>query len=300
MMEAKKLKKVDVKDFIKENSTGPRLQSLRLPRDLSLGGSKLPKKIYKPNLNVIRNKEKAKEVLRKDKGARENRLQSQNVQKPRFVQSTGVFSEGIGDANRIPEKRVYIKDVEKLEKPQLNINKNSFVPKRTEKEIPNYLIKYDETSEDDDSKESTSVFAPINWDNRDMLKESVKSEFTELLHTFQNHSVNQGISNFNPTVTLWQLPDSLGLKNKTDKKLLDCKLTNLPEGKIGKLCVRRSGKVDVYIGNIKYELEPAEFESYTEDILSLDVKDTEEPVVAVLNKIENRFILNPSWESLLR
>lgn len=34
-----------------------RLQSIRLPRDLTLGGTK-QKKIFAPNLNVTRNKEK--------------------------------------------------------------------------------------------------------------------------------------------------------------------------------------------------------------------------------------------------
>lgn len=302
-MEAKNLNKLDVKNFVKENSAGSRLQSLRRPRDLSLGGSKLPKKIYKPNLNVVRNKEKTKEILRRDKGARENRRQSQNLQKHKFVQSTGIFSEGIGDANRIPEKRVYIREVEKLDKPQLNLNKSITEPKK-EKEIPSYLIKYNETSEDEDSKESTSAFTQINWDTHDLLKGSIKNEpkeeFAEFLNVFQNRSANQEISNSNPTVTLWQLPDSLGIKNKADKKLLDCKLTDLPEGRIGKLCFRRSGKVDVYIGNIKYEPEPAELESFTEEIVSLTANDSEEPTATVLNKIEHRVMLNPSWESLLR
>lgn len=45
----------------KQNETSNnRLESLRLPRDLSLGGTK-PKKIIQPNLNVTRSKQKAKE-----------------------------------------------------------------------------------------------------------------------------------------------------------------------------------------------------------------------------------------------
>lgn len=49
-----------LKKMIKqENISSGRLSSLRLPRDLSLGGTK-PKKVYTPNLNVIRNKDKSK------------------------------------------------------------------------------------------------------------------------------------------------------------------------------------------------------------------------------------------------
>lgn len=52
------------KKFIKDENPGAqRLNSLRLPRDLTLGGTILrhPKKQFVPNLTVSRNKEKAKE-----------------------------------------------------------------------------------------------------------------------------------------------------------------------------------------------------------------------------------------------
>lgn len=52
-----KSKVFNLNNFI-QSETG-RLTSLSIKRDLSLGGNK-PKKIYKPNLNVIRNKNKAK------------------------------------------------------------------------------------------------------------------------------------------------------------------------------------------------------------------------------------------------
>lgn len=53
-----------LQNFVKEeqpltNET-PRLKTFRMPRDLSLGGTK-PKKLYTPNLNVIRQKNKTKE-----------------------------------------------------------------------------------------------------------------------------------------------------------------------------------------------------------------------------------------------
>lgn len=55
---------LNLKKFIKEENPGSgRLNSLRLPRDLTLGGAiaKQPKKQFVPNLNITRNKEKAKE-----------------------------------------------------------------------------------------------------------------------------------------------------------------------------------------------------------------------------------------------
>lgn len=52
---------IDLKKFIKEENAPGRLQSLRTPRDLNLGGPKVPKKQFAPNLNVVRNKNKVKE-----------------------------------------------------------------------------------------------------------------------------------------------------------------------------------------------------------------------------------------------
>lgn len=51
-----------LKKFIKEETPGTqRLNSLRLPRDLTLGGAivKPTKKQFVPNLNTVRNKQKA-------------------------------------------------------------------------------------------------------------------------------------------------------------------------------------------------------------------------------------------------
>lgn len=52
-----------IQNFVRDPSNGvPRLQTFRPPRDLSLGGTK-PKKIFTPNLNVARNKNKPKEYI---------------------------------------------------------------------------------------------------------------------------------------------------------------------------------------------------------------------------------------------
>lgn len=55
---------MNLKKLIKEDTPrGHRLNSFRLPRDLTLGGpiTKQPKKNFVPNVNIVRNKEKAKE-----------------------------------------------------------------------------------------------------------------------------------------------------------------------------------------------------------------------------------------------
>lgn len=55
-MEKKQL--FNIENFVKENgNNNVRLMSFRWPRDLSLGTNKT-KKVYTPNLNVVRNKNK--------------------------------------------------------------------------------------------------------------------------------------------------------------------------------------------------------------------------------------------------
>ncbi|KAJ8925893.1 hypothetical protein NQ315_009745 [Exocentrus adspersus] len=240
---ANKFSKLSVKDFIKESPGGPRLQSLRLPRDLSLGGSKLPKKIYKPNVNVARNKDKPKEFVKKDrefKGKRNNDLH--NTRKQKFVQSSGIFSDGMGDGHRLTEKRV-VNHSRDIEKPVLKLNRtsdktsSSLLPdKKADMELSDCLLKYEE-DEDDDSKESDNS-GPVNWNSLDLTKKPIKTELKEeaaVASSIFCDKNSREISNSNPTMTLWRLPSCLAIKNTVEKKLVNCTLTDLPEGKIGKV-----------------------------------------------------------------
>lgn len=99
-MDPRKLAKLNINDFIKDGSPA-RLQSLRLPRDLSLGGTKCKKKqLYKPNVNVVRNKFK---LASEKKSEKVKPKKEKEFNKHRFVQSAGVFSQGINSV-KIQEK----------------------------------------------------------------------------------------------------------------------------------------------------------------------------------------------------
>ncbi|CAH2233401.1 jg26247 [Pararge aegeria aegeria] len=79
-----------------------RLASLKPPRDLSLGGMKPNKKIFTPNLNVARNKNKGPSAAnsrdhKKDEKNRKDRKNDRNKNLkngPKIIKSSGVFSEG--------------------------------------------------------------------------------------------------------------------------------------------------------------------------------------------------------------
>ncbi|CAH2986041.1 unnamed protein product [Chilo suppressalis] len=86
-----------------------RLASFKAPRDLSLGGVKPNKKVFIPNLNVTRNKNKgslnvnARDHKKDDKGRKDrknDRNKNFNKNGPNVIKSSGVFSEGLGSAER--------------------------------------------------------------------------------------------------------------------------------------------------------------------------------------------------------
>ncbi|XP_063832540.1 DNA-directed RNA polymerase III subunit RPC4 isoform X1 [Ostrinia nubilalis] len=92
-----------------------RLASLKAPRDLSLGGAKPNKKVFIPNLNVARNKNKGpistnpRDHKKDDKSRqdRKNNKRNNNRNGPNVIKSAGVFSEGLGSAERVASRNYY-------------------------------------------------------------------------------------------------------------------------------------------------------------------------------------------------
>ncbi|KAJ8941951.1 hypothetical protein NQ318_013287 [Aromia moschata] len=287
-MDTKKMGKLNINNFVKDSPLRPRLQSLRLPRDLSLGGTKSSKKNFKPNLNVIRHKEKVVGKVEKPKN-RNSHLRERP--KDRFVQSSGVFSDGIGDVNRPPQNRVYVRE----KRPALRQERQSFSNISSSDRVFKEIATYEEDSDDSD-RDVKVPFKPVRWDAKKLLedppmKESNVSSQEELAKVFLKRCdpLNDALS-----LSLWQLPDALCFKNDSNvKKSGDCGLCDLPEGKIGKVCVRKSGKITVCVGSLEFELEPEGFGCPVEEVVSIDAS-AEEPKAVVLGEIDNMFLLVPS------
>lgn len=91
-----------------------RLSSFKSPRDLTLGGSKPAKKVFTPNLNVVRNKNKAPTLnlrdAKKDNSNHRNRDRNQPRAKNasnKYIHGAGVFSEGIAATERHSSRSSY-------------------------------------------------------------------------------------------------------------------------------------------------------------------------------------------------
>lgn len=289
-MDLNKLNKLSIKNFIKK-STSSRLQSLRLPRDLNLSGPKIQqKKVYKPNLNAVRNKNKIEKIRNNALSKTKNTKHPEKL-KERFVQSTGVFSEGIGtNLNTITKsEKLNRKDIKSSKKSDLinlqlahSINDSS--KHIVEDSAPNCL-KLDKS--DSDSEEYLP-FAPSTWDNTFLnvkQKMDIRNNKLPTEYGYTKDITHQ-------ILTLWQLPDSFAYKGK---KSCDFALTDIPKGQIGKISVHKSGKCDITIGDTTYLLDST-MHTFSEDVVCLT---TETKDSFVLDEIKNRFILSPDWNFLL-
>ncbi|XP_056646119.1 DNA-directed RNA polymerase III subunit RPC4-like [Diorhabda sublineata] len=319
----------DLKKMIKEEpGTHVRLQSLKLPRELNLGASKQTKKVFVPNLNVKRNKEKAKEFNKKDERGKERvkeKKEKHRDNSPKYVQSSGVFSEGVGSDLRTNRWTGSRSDKENDNAPIISmptIKKNSFqVDKKTEDSVFNKITGCDEESDDE-----KLPFKPIFWQNQLKKSSLIKNENSikveqnnlsektltpifkkiklEPEQLLSNEFIKEEhLNTEHPSMSLWAMPPSFAGKGLSDdpncKKIFDFCLRDMQEGQIGKILVRKSGKVEVHIGKMAYELEPEEYIPYKEDIISLNHMNKGKPKAAVLGNVKNRYSLIPHWDRLL-
>ncbi|KAJ0172055.1 hypothetical protein K1T71_012028 [Dendrolimus kikuchii] len=160
----------------KINGTAPlqRLASLKPPRELTLGGVKPNKKVFTPNLNVARNKNKgpttnSRDQTRDDKNRRDrNRKKDKNKfsNGPAVIKSTGVFSEGLGNADRHYSRTSYGRDTDSaptLQKPTIRVKDFVKIDKELEEQKIRSAFGNGSHIEDDsmDFKDVVEKDAPI-------------------------------------------------------------------------------------------------------------------------------------------
>nr|CAI5842606.1 unnamed protein product [Callosobruchus analis] len=294
-MDLKKTPKLNINDFVKTPPADPmacRLKSLRLPRDLSLGGNRPSKNMYKPNLNVKRNKQSVNDPTQKKNDNQRNskKHEMNDDKKPRFVNAESVFSGGIGSENRTQssgsrfassrsESRPYIKK-EALEDIAFNAGR-----------VMDDILQFSSDEEaDKDQPFNLKEYRKANSSDEKLQRPTLEDLLGRLLPENCDGDTD------NPSFSVWQMPESLAFKDMQINPNLDCRLNSLPEGKIGTIRVRKSGKMDVVLGGVRYSLNSMDFKTITEQLVSVN---PEEKNCCILGNVENKFMLCPSWQSLL-
>ncbi|XP_038221242.1 uncharacterized protein LOC119839117 [Zerene cesonia] len=157
-----------------ESNPLQRLASLKAPRDLLLGGVKPNKKVFTPNLNVTRNKNKgpstaATREQKKDERNKRDRKNDKNKNLkngPNIIKSSGVFSEGIGSAERHSSRASYGREANTaptLQKPTIRIKDTVRIDKDFEEQKIKAILCEDgnEIEEAEDFKLVLDADAPV-------------------------------------------------------------------------------------------------------------------------------------------
>ncbi|CAH1636206.1 unnamed protein product [Spodoptera littoralis] len=229
-----------------------RLASFKPPRDLTLGGIKTNKKVFTPNLNVIRNKNKGapkppqnQKKDDKDKKDRRNDRNKNFKNGPNIIKSSGVFSEGLGSAERHSSRVSYGRDtdtVQTMQKPTIRVKDVIKIDKELEEQKIKSVLGENGNLGDDDSgedfKQIHETDAPIKlpmddggWSKKPSLKikqevivkrepeDAVDSVSTEVDEkpaipdikpdVYEDLDVVNLLKTDQPTLILLQLPDTL-------------------------------------------------------------------------------------------
>ncbi|CAH0760493.1 unnamed protein product [Diatraea saccharalis] len=203
-----------------------RLASFRTPRDLSLGGVKPNKKVFIPNLNVTRNKNKgpanlsSRDHKKDDKGRKDrknDRNKNFNRNGPNVIKSTGVFSEGLASSERHTSRFSYGRDSDSggtpaLQKPTLRVKDVIKIDKELEEEKIKAAVG-DCSLLDDGPQENIKYInekdAPVKLPMGDGVKIEHKPQVDVKKEVYEDTDVVDILGTDKPSLILLQLPDSL-------------------------------------------------------------------------------------------
>ncbi|CAH2986040.1 unnamed protein product [Chilo suppressalis] len=318
-----------------------RLASFKAPRDLSLGGVKPNKKVFIPNLNVTRNKNKgslnvnARDHKKDDKGRKDrknDRNKNFNKNGPNVIKSSGVFSEGLGSAERHHSARFsYGRDSDSggtaaLQKPTIRVKDVIKIDKELEEQKIKSVLGDNSILDDDvneDFKNVNERDAPIKLPMDDgVTSVNQKAVVDVKKEVFEDTDVVNILRNEKPTLILLQLPNALPGRGGTvddeprrkqtepststednDEKPVDnkCRLADLEEGKIGKLRVHRSGRVTLSLGDTIFEVCSGTKAAFHQEVVSLAVDDNSRSAnLIAVGDLQHKLNLMPDWETMFQ
>ncbi|KAJ8709403.1 hypothetical protein PYW07_009229 [Mythimna separata] len=252
-----------------------RLATFKPPRDLTLGGIKTNKKIFTPNLNVSRNKNKGpskpQQNQRKDDKDRKDKRNDRNKNfrnGANIIKSSGVFSEGLGSAERHSSRASYgsreSDTVQAMQKPTIRVKDVIKIDRELEEEkIKSVLGESNMADEDssEDFKHAHERDAPIKlpmddggWskvkptvkvkqevivkrepEENDCVLTAVEEKVRpDIKEVFEDTDVVKLLRSDQPTLILLQLPDSLpGRGGKVEDDVPRRKINDEPSTSTG-------------------------------------------------------------------
>ncbi|DBA04161.1 TPA: hypothetical protein N0F65_004269 [Lagenidium giganteum] len=83
---------------------------------------------------------------------------------------------------------------------------------------------------------------------------------------------------------------------RREEQMFDGSLSSAPGGFIGKLCVRKSGKVVLMLGDKQFDVETAQTPTFCEEVCSINSKDQQ---LFMLGNVSRHLVVTPDFDVLL-
>ncbi|XP_077293753.1 RNA polymerase III subunit C53 isoform X2 [Arctopsyche grandis] len=308
-----------------------RLSSFKQPRDLMLNNltsnKQQPKKVFTPNLNAVRNKNKhllivdtSKQRRKNEKNDKHDRPKGNQNKGPGVLKSSGVFSEGIAAA----PKRYHLREnysggnskdgPSTLAKPVYKAKSEKKIEKEFEGlDIKGFMSDSDDASGDEFmDTQYLPIRLPMSCEVIDPLpeifKHKIKTEPEEskaVIDYFQNPKMSLFMLQF-PDSLPGRGPDTVPEgKDKTEKvdekseALNVCNFSHLEEGQIGKIVIYKSGKVKLLIGNTYYDLALGTQSQFRQDVMSISTNSEDRTGTMInLGDVQTKLTAIPDWEKM--
>ncbi|KAG7281315.1 hypothetical protein CRUP_030998 [Coryphaenoides rupestris] len=299
-----------------------RLPSMR-SRDLTLGGVK--KKTFTPNIIGRKAKEETKvegerQRNRRDgeRGGRGQRERGRGRGRPEVIQSHSIFEQG--PAEMMMKKRGTYeseRDAPSMApSPIINIKKEKRETEEETKEILRQLerdnvspspVKQEQT--EPEIKKVEAAFRPPPLPEPDVLPELLQrwslSKGEELFFVQLPDSLpGQPPSvDTRPIKTEVQSADGQVMVQTTESQDEDaeensCTLKDLREGLVGKMLVRKSGRVQLILGHIALDVSLGTSCAFLQELVSIGTEDRIGDMT-VLGHIKHKMVCSPDFERLL-
>ncbi|TNN47037.1 DNA-directed RNA polymerase III subunit RPC4 [Liparis tanakae] len=297
----------------------------------SIAGSQFKKKTFEPNVHAVRkSKDDLKEEIhvapkreRRQRGERRRENRGGRRERPPTIQSHSIFEQGPADSVRRAGWRGATELQDSTASPVCKLVKKERKDlEEDEEEILTKLQRDDFI--DDPGLRNDARLKPIQLPLCQTLAASStgpenpspfsraelpRPEQPSVVELLQDLSLSGREELF-----FMQLPDSMPGRDSA-QKTQSCSdkrpahleahegcpvLSQLPEGFLGKLQIRKSGKVELKLGHIVMDVSEGAAFSFLQQLVSVRLSDGRTGDMMVVGNVQHKLVLSPDFQALLR
>lgn len=271
-----------------------------------------------------------------DSGKSDNSTRTSKFVKPDLIQTSGAFAEGLGSSNDLKKKGWGANSggsasdsKAALERPKLDLSAK--FDKNAEEKMLKELLR-DDFIDDLKSGHMVPVQLPMVDTGKVFKEENIKKEPDEDLPKIKVKSnrildssdeeeeksdkkevattLSDLINEKHSELLFFQMPDhfpghaSDKVESETNPES-NVTLNTLTEGYLGKMQLRKSGKVQLWINNVLFDVDIGTQVGFLQELYSVDnveerQNSTDKGNMTNLGRVRNRVVVTPAWKDLLQ